>query len=146
MTQTATAAVNHDADLADAVDAHLVRRPRVENFVNHLRAARRFSAQSRAVPNLDSPRLNLRIVVACTERSHLRQAALLGALGHLHIQERTTSEACGDTQLRAAAARAPCCGRRSACGRTPRSAPCPPPTRSPRAATWQQAHTRQHHG
>ena len=46
VTQASTAAVNHDADLADAVDAHLVRSPRVENFVHHLRAARRCSAQS----------------------------------------------------------------------------------------------------
>jgi hypothetical protein len=36
MPQPSAAAVNHDANLADAVDAHLVRRPRVKDFVDNL--------------------------------------------------------------------------------------------------------------
>ena len=34
--EPAAAAVNHDTDLADLVDAHLGGGPRVENLVNHL--------------------------------------------------------------------------------------------------------------
>jgi hypothetical protein len=34
--QAAAAAVNHDADLPDAVDAHLVGCPGVEDLINHL--------------------------------------------------------------------------------------------------------------
>ena len=33
--QAAAAAVNHDTNLADAIDAHLVRRPGVEDLVHH---------------------------------------------------------------------------------------------------------------
>ena len=46
--QPAAPAVNHDADLADAVDAHLVGRPCVENLVNDLGGARCASASREA--------------------------------------------------------------------------------------------------
>ena len=38
--EAAATAVDHDADLADAVDAHLVGRPRVEDLINDLHRPR----------------------------------------------------------------------------------------------------------
>ena len=60
MSQAATARVDHDEDLSTAIDAHLLRTRCVEDLVDYL---------------------DLRVVVACAESSHLREAALLRASG-----------------------------------------------------------------
>lgn len=69
--QAATARVDHDQHLAATIDAHLLRTRRVENLVHHL---------------------DLRVVVPCTQCSHLRQSALLcarGDFGGVGIQHAT---------------------------------------------------------
>ncbi len=83
MTEAAAAAVNHDANLANAVDSHLVCSPGVEDFVYDLHKALCSATWRCLAQSTREPCLDFRIVITCAKGSHLRQAPLFGALRHL---------------------------------------------------------------
>ena len=143
MAKPAAAAVNHNTDLADLVDAHLGRGPRIKNLVNHLNMT-----QCRVIRTGDTMRVTWgRAPEFRRNGCRRRGSPFEGAPAFSHVGTPVWNRHYGETCVRSATcAGGPCVRRSSACARTPRSAPCPPPTRSPRAATWQQAHTRQHDG
>lgn len=140
--QAAAAAVNHDTNLADAVDAHLVRRPGVEDLVHHLGAgalARLHCTVSHASAGCapESPRSD------CLRQAFPSAAARASWLAETPAR---TNKACVSMLTASFETRAddidtaPFGCRRSACARTPRSALCLQPKRSPRGATCARQH------